>query len=215
MPYRRLTTSKPFLCVPRSGLRRVVACQRRPSPLFGRLNSSPAFSMWSDMALPGSCAASCAFATFLDPAGAASPDRLRLRCSVLDQNNVEDRPGLNLSGLNHVALTLAAYASRFDCSTRARLASGCAASLFPDGFRVLPPSPARPLSEDFRSVSLASLSHRLFAWRDILYSKGRPLEFTRRSPQLGHGTGQYPHGTVADQQAKPRHGCPSGKLLHA
>ena len=65
---------------------------------------------------------------------------LQLRCSVPVQNKAEDHPVINLSRLNHAALTLAAYASRFDCSTRARLASGCAVSLSRTGFRVpLPP----------------------------------------------------------------------------
>lgn len=89
----------------------------------------------SRVALPSSCVPSCAFAMFSDPVGAVPPDRYSGPVSsppMLTQRTAQDivrfrgsiaRPWHSLSTLH-----------RFDCSTRARLASSCAVTLVWTGF---------------------------------------------------------------------------------
>ncbi len=85
---------------------------------------------WSHAAFTRSSAIPRPFATGLDPAAAVQSDPLRPSGSA---HRIRERVGLavhsHLSRLDLVAPGPPAYASRLDCSVRARLASGCVVSL--------------------------------------------------------------------------------------
>lgn len=71
-------------------------------------------------------------------------------------------PGIrSLSGLNHTASAPAAYASRFDCSARARLASGCLAGCAGRGSA----RRLHPLGSSFANLSSRFLACHLLSRR--------------------------------------------------
>ena len=82
------------------------------------------FLMWSRRALTGSCTTSRCFAKASDPAAASQTIHFffRLIHSARLSSNQASRTDLVLSRLFPLGCQLAAYASRFDCSVRARLA---------------------------------------------------------------------------------------------
>ena len=85
------------------------------------------------MALTGSCTTPCLFALVLDPAAACQSVRLRLPCSA--RVSVSARAnGIELSEFDTTAVGSPPTLPRFDCSPRARLASGCSDLLCRTGF---------------------------------------------------------------------------------
>ena len=124
----------PLFCVPVSGLRRSVVTFRQPSSLFCRHNSSPALLMENCLALTGSCTTPCLFALVLDPADVCQTVRLRLSHSARDRVTARAVRKYFLSGLDTTAVGLLPTLPHFDCSPRARLASGCSDLLCRAGF---------------------------------------------------------------------------------
>ena len=125
--HARLIPSAPVVRVPSGTAPGGFGALRRVGPLVYRSRPLRLLS-WKDRRLSQvSGEPTRTFALLSDPAGRTHPCH-NGRVRSLPPGRQEKLAGSRvLSGLNHTASAPAAYASRLDCSARARLASGCRA----------------------------------------------------------------------------------------